>query len=314
MRRVVRLAVLTLAVTAGAARGGGDRPRIGVLAPADEEGQAAAAAFVETWNAGTGAEGDFVQRVVARGEKETAAALEDLHRENVRLIAAFGDAATTHVRDSVRDVDVVFATQDAALALELRRGGGACVVSSAGPDVVAANLRRAVKEFRRAAVYVPESDEAAAANAVELGGEIEIVLAEGVGATPDERAASAVAKAAADADAVWLPPSVGVDDAVAVAKALAKRGLPLVGSRRSHLAAGCAIVVRADAADLGAHAAVLAHRLSSGADPGKTPMRRARRSLVEVNLPAAARLGFSVPLTVLAWADEIWPRAGKGRL
>jgi ABC-type uncharacterized transport system substrate-binding protein len=311
MRRPIRLLALTLALAGGAARAGG-APRIGVLAPGeDKEGQESAAAFVEAWRAAGALEGDFVQRVVGRDEKDAATALEDMHRENVRLIVALGDAATTRVRDAVRDVDVVFAVQDAALAVELRRGGGACVVAGVAPEVVAANLRRAVAGLRRVGVFVPRGDDAAATNARELGAEIETVVAEVDGATPDARAAAAVTKLVPGVDAVWLPPSIVPDDAVAVAAALAKRGVPLVGSRRSHLAAGCAIVLRADPSDLGAIAAVLAQTLQAGGDPGKTPPRRAKRCRVEANLPAAARLDFVVPLTLLAWADEIWPRAAK---
>jgi len=311
MRRPIRVAAVALALAAGAARAGG-APRVGVLVAGDDkEGIAAAAAFVAAWTVSGAVEGDFVQRVVARGERETAAALEDMHRENVRLIVAVGDAATPHVRDAVRDVDVVFAVQDAALAVELRHGGGACVVAGVPPDVVAANLRRAVTGLRRVGVYAPRGDEAAATNARELGAEIETVVADVDGATPEARAAAAAAKLVPGVDAVWLPPSIAADDAVAVAAALAKRGVPLVGSRRSHLAAGCAIVLRADPADLGALAAVVAQKLHAGADPRKTPPRLARACRVEVNLPAAARLEFGVPLTLLAWADEIWPRAAK---
>ena len=43
----------------------------------------------------------------------------------------------------------------------------------------------------------------------------------------------------------------------------------------------------------------------AGADPGKEAPRRVSRRLVEVNLPGARRLAFSVPLTLLARADRI---------
>jgi ABC-type uncharacterized transport system substrate-binding protein len=314
MRRRIRLAASTLALFACAAAHAAGAPRIGVLAPGDDkEGQESAAAFVDAWRATGAADADFVQRVVSRDEKDTATALEDMHRENVRLIVAVGDAATPQVRDAVRDVDVVFAVQDAALAVDLRRGGGACVVAGVAPDVVAANLRRAVAGLRRVGAVVPRGDESAMTNARELGAEIDTVVAEVDGATPEARASAAVTKLVPGVDAVWLPPSVSSADAVAVAAALAKRGVPLVGSRRSHLSAGCAIVLRADPSDLGSLAAVLAQKLQAGGDPGKTPPRRARRCRVEANLPAAARLEFAVPLTLLAWADEIWPRGAKAR-
>jgi len=86
---------------------------------------------------------------------------------------------------------------------------------------------------------------------------------------------------------------------------LAGCGVPLVGSRKAHLDAGCAAVVRCDARDLGAWGAVLARQVLLGADPAKVPVRRVTRRIVDVNLPAARRLAFVPPLTLIAHADSV---------
>jgi putative ABC transport system substrate-binding protein len=248
---------------------------------------------------------EFVIRTVGPGETDTAAALAEMRVERVDLIVAIGEAAATQVRNSAREIPVVFAAADAALAAELRVGGNSCVVAGLASAVVFSDLRRLVPGVRRIGVVLPAGDEAAAALAKELRGEADVVVAESEGATPEARAAAAVAKLVPGTDAVWLPPSVSDADAAALAKALEGRGVPLVGSRRAHLDAGCAIVLRNDPRDLGSLAAVLAREVLAGADPGKIPVRRARRRLIEVNLPAARLLGLRPPLTLLAWADTV---------
>src|SRR5262245_5614722 len=104
MLRAMRPALVALALLPAADRGGAGAARIGVLSSPDDESAETATALVDAWTSAAGPEAEFVQRTVGRGEKEVAAALEDMHRENVRMIVAVGDAATTRVRDAVRDV------------------------------------------------------------------------------------------------------------------------------------------------------------------------------------------------------------------
>jgi ABC-type uncharacterized transport system substrate-binding protein len=186
-------------------------------------------------------------------------------------------------------------------AESLRTGGSACVVAGADAASVVAELRTAGLAFRRVGVWVPEGDDAAAAGAKAMA------------AVTEATAVSSVAALPAGADAVWFPPSVPAADVTAVAVALRGRGVPLIGARRAHLDAGCAVVVRADPRDLGALAAVAAKKLLAGADAGKLPVRRTTRRLVEVNLPAAKRLEFRVPAALLAWADLVLRTKGAAR-
>lgn len=304
MLRPVRLAVLALALAAATARGGGP-PRIGVIAPREGADAAETRVSLVDGLASSGAAPELVVRAVGPGETDTAAALAEMRVEKVELIVAVGEAATAQVRDSAREIPVVFAAADAVLAADLRVGGNSAVVAGLGPADAFADIRRLVPGVRRIGVVQASRDASAPALAKALRGEADVTLADPEGTTPAARAASAVAKLVPGADAVWLPPGVPDADAAALAEALAGRGVPLVGSRRAHLDAGCAIVLRSDPRDLGSLSAVLARELLGGADPGKTPVRGARRRLVEVNLPAARLLGFRIPLTLLAWADAV---------
>src|SRR5207244_1491477 len=112
---------------------------------------------------------------------------------------------------------------------------------------------------------------------------------------------------------VWLPPSITAADAAELVAAYAGSGTPVVGSRTEHLRAGAAVVVRPDPNDVGADAAALMRRILDGADPAKLPVARARKLLVDVDLAAARRLRFEMPLSFLARADSISGPRGAAR-
>jgi ABC-type uncharacterized transport system substrate-binding protein len=302
MRRSLEFAALTLALVAASARGA-PSPRVGVLTVGEqEETKAARAALLETLRQ-AGLKDSVVERSAPSEGGDARAALFDLQRENVEGVVAVGDAASRLAIDTVRDRWVVCAAFDEGQAESLA-GGNACVVTGAPPAAIADELRRVAPGLQRVAVLVPAQDDAARTAARRLGRDIEAVALEADGDTPRARAASAAAKIPAGVDLVWIPPSAPGPDAAELAALLAGRGIPLVGSCKAHLDAGCAVVVRPDPKSVGALAAVLAQQISAGADPGKTTTRRARRLRVEVDLQAARRLGFTAPPGLLAWADS----------
>jgi ABC-type uncharacterized transport system substrate-binding protein len=288
------VAALTLAagLTARPAPAG-DPPRIGVLAIGDDAETASARSGLADGLRLAGLSDTTVERAVPAGEAAAAEALREIEHEGVQVVVAVGTAASRLAHASVRDRFVVCAAADDADAAGLRLGGNACVVAGAEPAAFVAALRGAGLALRPVGVVVPSGDDAARDGAR--------ALAE----TTDVAVFAAVAQMPQGVDAVWLPPSVSDAGADAVARALKGRGVPLIGSRRGHLDAGCAVVVRADPRDLGGAAAVLAQKLLLGADAGRLPVRRTTRRLVEVNLPAAKRLEFRVPLLLLAWADTV---------
>ena len=302
MGRPIIVAALALALgfTARPAPAG-DPPRIGVLAIGDDAETAAARAGLADGLRLAGLADSTVERALPAGEAAAAEALREIEHEGVQVVVAVGTAASRLAQSTVRDRFVVCAAVGDADAAALRLGGNACVVAGADPSSMVAELRTAGLALRRVGVFVPSGDDAARASAQALANATEVVVV------------AAVAQLPTDIDAVWLPPSVSDADADAVARALKGRGLPLIGSRRAHLDAGCAVVVRADPRDLGALAAVFAQKLLLGADAAKLPVRRTSRRLVEVNLPAAKRLEFRVPLTLMAWADVVLRAKGVPR-
>ena len=310
MRWCLRAALILLAAGSPAARGGDPGTRIGVLLAGEDEDarQASLAYFAAGLDAAASRRPEvevLSRHVDAADEAGAAAAIEEMRVAGVEVLVAFGDEAARRARPAVRSQAVVFAAVDPASAAELRRGGNACVAAGASPAQIVADLRRASPSLKRVGVYVPAGDEAARANAADLGAETEVVIAEGTGATAFERAGAALAKLLPGADAVWLPPSVSGEEAAAMARMMQSRGVPLVGSRAAHLRAGCAIVVRADPHDLGALAAVLVRQVLARTDPAKIVVRRTSRRLLEVNLPSAKRLAWRPSLSLLAWADTI---------
>jgi ABC-type uncharacterized transport system substrate-binding protein len=271
----------------------GDPPRIGVLAIGDDAETASARSGLADGLRLAGLSDTTVERAVPAGEAAAAEALREIEHEGVQVVVAVGTGGTRLAPAAPRDRFVVCAAADDADAAGLRLGGNACVVAGAEPAAFVAALRGAGLALRHVGVVVPSGDDAARDGAR--------ALAE----TTDVAVFAAVAQMPQGVDAVWLPPSVSDAGADAVARALKGRGVPLIGSRRGHLDAGCAVVVRADPRDLGGAAAVLAQKLLLGADAGRLPVRRTTRRLVEVNLPAAKRLEFRVPLLLLAWADTV---------
>jgi ABC-type uncharacterized transport system substrate-binding protein len=310
MRRLGPIALL-LGLLAASPAGAASPPRVGVLrVGTDEDARAAWHGFVAALDDAGFDRSAFVDRAVGDDRDEAASRIEEMRHEGVELIVAVGDAAAELAHTIVRDRHVVYAGVDPATTAGLVEGGGACVASIPDAARLLEDLRRAAPTLARVAVYVPEGDDAARENA-RWKATVQVVAADGVGATPDARAAAATRGLVADL--VWLPPSVTNADAAAVAAALAGRGMPLVGSRSAHLRAGASMVLRADPDGVGAAAAGLMKRLLAGADPAKFPVLRPRRIVLDVDLAAAARLRCAAPFELLAWADSIVRPRGGGR-
>jgi putative ABC transport system substrate-binding protein len=148
--------------------------------------------------------------------------------------------------------------------------------------------REPSQEIKLIEEWVEDSDALDAGDTSELDGAVRSVLDRG-------------------AQALWVP----IDDRIykrldRIAEQTVPRGIPIVSSQASTVRTHAVVAVAVDYRALGRNSVVLAEKvLRRGADPGTLPIGRMNAYRVLVNLDAARRTGFEVPLTILATADGI---------
>jgi len=297
------VALAALPARAGAAREG---PRFGVFVQASAPDAEAALAGLRSAFRTAGMEPAVLERAASTDDSAARAALAEFAFERVDVVFALGPDAARLAQETLREPSVVFAAVGYPEALGLPARGNVCGVAGGVPaaDIVEW-ARRSVPTLERLGMVSGTGAEAAAlADAVEQAAARAglAVVRIAPGAEPDE-----------SCDAVWLGPGVPVGDADALSRALAGRRVPLLGSCRAHLDAGCSVVLRTEPATQGALAAGLARRILDGAAPDQLGVLHVTRRRTEVNLDAARRLGHEIPLTVVAAADHLVPSFGRRR-
>jgi len=296
-----------LAAIGGAPGGSGrtaraeDRPLAAVLLV--EEGSAlereAATALRETL-ARPGRRSFVVSEVaVGRGDDAVREAAARAMQEHPDVVVAIGPSIADEAALTVRGSPVL---RVVAGSRAPARGRAPAVSGSwLGESGLAEESRRIVPGARRL-VWVGLPPDPAAARGVELQSIVP------KGPDPAARARAVREMSSHDFDAVWLGEDVAPEDVAAIALALEGTGLPLLGTLRTHLDRGAAVVVRCDPRDVGSLAAAAAAQLAASADPDAVTVRRVpARRLREIDLGNARRLGFAVPLTLLASADHVVP-------
>jgi putative ABC transport system substrate-binding protein len=123
--------------------------------------------------------------------------------------------------------------------------------------------------------------------------------------TTGEEIEAALTRIPVDTDAIWLTCShllfSNVDKIVQTAEELK---IPVASSTHSRQRSGILVAYGEDDVRLGRQVARLADKLLKGASPQNVPVETAEYILV-VNLETAAKLGITVPNTVLNQADNI---------
>ncbi len=306
------------------------RPRIGVfLWSGTAEQQETAAALREGFELAR-VEAEIIELSAAGDDAKAHAVLGEFRIESVDVVVAIGDVAALRARNSVRDRPVVFAGAHAPARLGEAFADDLCGTFVSVPaDRLLTELRRALPDLSSLAVAVPGGD----ASATELHDRLVASADTGsdgaskplriVATTfPGELSAADAARAAlravpAECAALLLPATLTADEAKALAGALtgtdAERPLTLVGTTARHLDAGCPLVIRSSPRTAGRRAVGLVRAVLRGRPAGDVGVRRARRVLVEVNIPAATRVGFAPPLTLLVRADRLIPALKRRR-
>lgn len=134
--------------------------------------------------------------------------------------------------------------------------------------------------------------------------------------TPDAAGIAAAVQAlrAAEVDALWIPIDFTIyQNMPAVLAASAGSGLPLLSSSLQAARDGAVVGVLVDYPLLGQRAAALAVEILAGRRrPGEIPVDTMRGYQVLVNLAAARRAGYEVPLSLLVLADILIDAEGGG--
>jgi len=321
----VLLGVPTLSIGRVAHGGPGDRrARVGVLLFDERPEHDAALAGIREGFRLARIECDVLERRARGDEKAARTLLDKLGVERLDLVFAVGDRAATIAQRDWPGHVVYTAVSDPD-ALALTSAPNACGTASRieAPRLLSA-LRSALPGLTALGVVVPDGDKSAErmvrrlegavrSGAEGLAGGIEIVQATTTETTAERRASSLLAALRPKAQVVWLPRGVAQEDAQALATALAGSGVLLAGSRRAHLDAGCALVLRTDDKRLGMLSVAQALRVLAGESPAAIPVRRLTRPRVEIHLDSAAALGWEPPLPLLAAADDVVPRVPRSR-
>jgi putative ABC transport system substrate-binding protein len=315
------------AVTAGAPSApAAERPRVGVLFWHDSPNDREAFEGVRDGFALAGLDPIF-EVVEARGDDAAARkALRDFESRGDALVYALGTGAALRARAEVRKVPVVFTAVTDPVGsgvVDAAGGSGANLCgNSSGVDPAAALavFRSALPSLATlAVVYDP-------ANPVSRG-EVETMRKAAGALRPPVRLAvretpavelrkpggvrEACAAALAGADALWVPIDIEVysrADQAAEAAAAARR--PVFSTAAAAARTAACVCLTADFRAVGRSSVVLAVGALRGGDPGRMPVGRPRSHRVVLNLEAAARAGFEIPLAVIAWADEFAGVAG----
>ena len=324
--RISVLVLLLLAATApGAERGA--PARVGVLFWHDSPNDARAWQGVQDGFRLAGLEWRPDVRDVNRDEDLARRILAAWEADGYDLVYAFGTEAALLAKETVTKTPVVFTAVTNPFGrgiVDSWEGSGTNLAGNSNwipPPEVFRVFQSAVPGLARLGVVLNEQNPvsleevaearrhflAAPAKALKL-------LEEGIDGPDDlDRAVRRVLDRGAQA--VWIPIDLDVyQNLERVSAVTMPLGIPLLASAGSAVETDAVVGVAVDYRTLGRNSVVYAKRiLVDGADPGSMPIGRMRSFRVIVNLDAARRTGFTIPLPLLATADEILDVAGEVR-
>jgi putative ABC transport system substrate-binding protein len=323
------LSVLAGAVLCAAAPAQ-DRPwQIGVLMWHRPENDLQALAGLETALRVAGRPHQLLVEDADSSAERAVAALERFRARPVDLVVALGTQAALLCRQHLPDLPVVFtAVTDPVESgvVPSWAGSGRNLAGNSNriaPETVLAMFRRAVPDLRRLGIL--RSAETGVVSLAELramerhlaelpAGRPRVELVEEIATGVEDLGAAVGRLAAAGCQAVWIPIDFLVYENMGpVTAAAAARRLPLVSSSLAGATSGAVVGVVVDYEMLGERAALLVLEiLARGRDPGSLPIGTMQGYQVVVNLAAARRLGYDLPLPLLALADRLLDDEGDG--
>lgn len=255
-------------------------------------------------------------------EERAVAILGGFRERGVELVVAMGTEAALLCKEHERTLPVVFTAVTNPVESGIVpswEGSGTNVAGNSNwvpPETVIALFRRAVPGLRRLGVL--RSSETGVVSAAELRamrrhltqlrpGETPIEIDEVVVDSVDGLEAAVDRLAGDECQAIWIPIDFLVyENMDRVTRAAAARRMPLVSSSLRGANSGAVAGVLVDYEMLGERAALIAlDILERGRNPGSIPVGTMQGYQVVVNLAAARRLGYDLPLPLLALADRL---------
>ena len=329
---LVGLAVGVLAVPAAALRAQDDPApwRLGVFFWHDAPNDLQALDGIRAALAAHGRAHELVLRTAGEDPEQAAEQLGELDRMGLDLVFAMGTQAALLCREHLRSAPVVFTAVTNPVESGVVPGWDGSGTRMTGnsnwidPATVLEVFRMAVPGLARLGVLrstqhgvvsAAEVREMSDRLVVERESRRVVVVPELVEEVVDGEAGLVAATerlVAAGVDAIWVP----IDRVVyasldRVVPVVARGGVPLLSSSLRGSRDGAVAGVVVDYEMLGERAVVMALRiLEHGDDPAAMPIGRMRGYQVVVNLDAAARIGYELPLPLLAIADVIHEELG----
>jgi putative ABC transport system substrate-binding protein len=242
--------------------------------------------------------------------------LEGFRQEPVDLVFAMGTEAALLAAEHVRDIPVVYTAVTNPVVsgvVPSWEGSGTNLAGNSNwiaSETVLRVFRLAVPDLRKLGILRSENVVSAAelrAMREHLGAHPEIDLVQRAVKGVEEIGPAVEALAASGVQAIWIPIDILVyENMDEVLEAAEARGLPLVSSSLKAARAGAVAGVLIDYRMLGKKAVVMAlDILENKKAPGAMPVGRMHGYQVIVNLGAARRCRYEVPLSLLVVADLI---------
>ncbi|MEZ6038441.1 MAG: ABC transporter substrate binding protein [Planctomycetota bacterium] len=263
---------------------------------------------------------EFVERQADADAERAARCLAELREARCDLVLALGTRATQLAHEALPDLPIVFAAVTNPVASDILPAWGPSGARLCGasnwidPQGVLDVFRMAVPQLRRLGIL--RSRQSGVVSQAELT-DMRALLARPAAPAITVHEAfvdgdggfDGAVRQLLDAgvDAIWIPIDLTVySDVPAVERALGDRRVPLLTTAASGVRGGALVGAAVDYRLHGRRAAALVQRaLRQPGRLGEWPVDRMQSSLVVVNLAAARRNGFELPLSLLAIADEL---------
>ena len=294
--------------------------RIGVLFWHESPNDLAALRGIREGLSETGKDYDLIVERADSRKEEAIRILRRFREEAVDLLFAMGTEAALLAAAGVTDIPIVFTAVTNPVesgVVGSWKGSGRNIAGNSnwiGPDTVLHVFRLAVPRLERLGIL--RSRTTGVVSAAELRGMREYLARPGAPAVAIvEEVADGVTDIRAAVDrligsgvrAIWIPIDFLVyENMEKVLETVRPHGIPLVSSSLKGAKAGAVAGVLVDYAMLGKRAVVCAlDILEKGCPPGSLPIGTMKGYEVVVNLTAARRCGYEIPLSLLALADLI---------